>query len=85
MFHFVYFCISNFTVFSVPEIILFLVFLQKVLFSLLIGVLHNYHWPSESNIWSQVWDLRVSEIWTLLKSPHTFVIFNVQTWDKILS
>ena len=31
MYHFVNFCISNFTVFSIPEIVLFLLFLCKVL------------------------------------------------------
>ena len=35
MYHFVKFYISNFTVFGILEIILFLVFLQKVLFSVL--------------------------------------------------
>ena len=36
MYPFVNLCIGNFTVFSISEIILFSVFLQKVLFSVLL-------------------------------------------------
>ena len=44
MYHFVNFCISNFTAFGISEIILFSVFLQKVLFSVL-----NYGLKSSQN------------------------------------
>ena len=37
MYYIVNFCISSFTVFGISEIILFLVFLQKVLFSVLLS------------------------------------------------
>ena len=53
MYLFVNFCISNFTVFSITEIIMFSVFLQKVLFGVLLLCISIHNYTNRINLeWS---------------------------------